>query len=172
MSIHPAYADAILAGIKRVEFRKRRLAPDVSTVLIYATLPVGRMIGAFEVLGHDVAPPDELWDRHSQHAGISKTGYREYYAQTQAAVGILIGRVQRLPQPRMLTELHGLSRPPQSFSYLSADQADDVSAWLEHAPRGKDAAWDDGAALSAVASIVAHTAEAIRATTNRLRRAV
>src|SRR3954454_6028367 len=99
MSIHPQYADAILAGTKRVEFRKRRLAPDVSTVVIYATRPVGRIVGTFEVLGHDVAAPDDLWDRHSAHAGIHAAGFREYFAQTPAAVGILIGGVQRLNEP-------------------------------------------------------------------------
>jgi hypothetical protein len=31
--------------------------------------------------------------------------------------------VQRLPQPRPIDDLPGLSRPPQSFSYLSEDQA-------------------------------------------------
>ena len=45
MSIHPRYAEAILSGQKRVEFRKRRLAPDVTTVLVYATQPVGVLVG-------------------------------------------------------------------------------------------------------------------------------
>ena len=43
MSIHPVYANAILTGDKKVEFRKRRLAADVTHVLVYATAPeIGR----------------------------------------------------------------------------------------------------------------------------------
>jgi predicted transcriptional regulator len=172
MSIHPRYADAILAGTKRVEFRKRRLAPDVSTVVIYATQPVGRIVGTFEVLGHDVAPPAELWDRHGAHAGISVTGYDEYYAQTPAAVGILIGSVQRLSQPRPVTDLPGVNRPPQSFCYLSSAQATDVRSWLPQEGRSGPPSQPPITAPSAVASIVARTTEAARAASEWLRRAV
>ena len=172
MSIHPQYADAILAGTKRVEFRKRRLAPDVSTVVIYATQPVGRIVGTFEVLGHDVAPPAELWDRHGTHAGISLTGYDEYYAQTPAAVGILIGSVQQLSQPRQVTDLPGVSRPPQSFSYLTRAQANDVQTWLQRAPQDTDRTHSVSGPPSVVASILVRTADAIQAATSLLRRAV
>jgi predicted transcriptional regulator len=172
MSIHPQYADAILSGTKRVEFRKRRLAADVSTVVIYATQPLGRVVGIFEVVGHDVASPAELWDRHSTHAGISATGYRKYYAQAQSAVGILIGGVQRLPQPRPLSDLPGVSRPPQSFSYLSASQATDVRSWLQHSPRGTDTARGPATAPSLVASLLARATGAARTATDLLRSAV
>lgn len=168
MSIHPRYADAILAGTKRVEFRKRRLAPDVSTVVIYATRPVGRIVGTFEVLGHDVAVPDALWDRHSAHAGIHAAGFRAYFAQTPTAVGILIGGVQRLNEPRLVTDLPGVSRPPQSFSYLSAVQATSVRAWL----RAQHHSEFGDAPRSAIASFVDRTIEAVHATAGRLLRAV
>ena len=52
MSIHPGYAEAILSGRERAEFRKRPLAEDVRTVLIYATAPVSAMSGWFTVQGH------------------------------------------------------------------------------------------------------------------------
>jgi predicted transcriptional regulator len=172
MSIHPQYADAILAATKRVEFRKRRLAADVSTVVIYATRPVARIVGTFEVLGHDVAAPEELWNRHSGHAGISATGYRAYYAQTSAAVGILIGAVQRLPEPRQLAELPGVSRPPQSFSYLSAAQATDVAMWLKTVPPDVDTRGAADAIRVAVTSFVTKSVETVQATAELLRRAV
>jgi predicted transcriptional regulator len=118
MSIRPQFASAILAGTKRVEFRKRRLAPDVTTVLIYATMPVGRVVGAFEVAGYDVASPTAVWDRHKQHAGISRAGYREYFRGARAAVGILVADARRLAQPVRLTDLDERLTAPQSFVYL------------------------------------------------------
>ena len=172
MSIHPQYADAILAGTKRVEFRKRRLAADVSTVVIYATQPVGRILGTFEVLGHDVAAPDELWDRHSAHAGISAAGFRAYYAHTPTAVGILVGDVQRLPQPRQVTDVPGISRPPQSFRYLSTAQAVDLRAWMEPTPADPAAGPSPDGLRSTVASFLAKTTETVHRRTDRLRRAV
>jgi predicted transcriptional regulator len=172
MSIHPQYADAILAGTKRVEFRKRRLAPDVSTVVIYATRPVGRIVGTFEVHGHDIAAPEELWNRHSAHAGISATGFRAYYAQTPAAVGILIGDVRRLPEPRRLADLPGVSRPPQSFSHLSAAHATDVQTWVEPAPSEPDTGDATGVLRPVIASFLAKTVGPVDTTVDRLRRAI
>src|SRR5690606_16414773 len=40
MSIRPEYAERILAGTKRIEFRKRPLASDITDVIVYATTPV------------------------------------------------------------------------------------------------------------------------------------
>lgn len=119
MSIKPQYAEAILAGTKHVEFRKRRLAPDVTTVLIYATMPVGRVIGAFEVAGYDIASPTAVWNRHHEHAGISRAGYRDYYRGHASAVGILVKDARRLAAPLRLTDLDERLIAPQSFVYLA-----------------------------------------------------
>ncbi|NTW39444.1 MAG: hypothetical protein HGA44_06075 [Cellulomonadaceae bacterium] len=119
MSIRPPFAEAILAGTKLVEFRKRRLAPDVTTVLIYSTMPVGRVVGTFEVAGYDVGSPTSVWERHKTHAGISRAGYRDYYRGTASAVGILVRDARRLARPLRLAELDELLSVPQSFVYLT-----------------------------------------------------
>lgn len=121
MSIRPQYAEAILDGTKLVEFRKRRLAPDVTTVLIYATMPVGRVVGAFEVAGYDIASPSSVWERHKGHAGISRAGYRDYYRGARSAVGILVKDPRRLARPLTLAELDEALPVPQSFVYLTID---------------------------------------------------
>lgn len=118
MSIRPPYAEAILAGTKHVEFRKRRLAPDISTVLIYATMPVGRLVGIFEIAGYDVASPTALWDRHKGHSGIARSAYRDYYRGTRTAIGILVRDARLLPRPLKLTELDSALIAPQSFAYV------------------------------------------------------
>ena len=63
MSIHPRYADAILDGTKVVEFRKRALAGDISTVLVYATAPVRRLVGTFQLSATLTASPRDLWQQ-------------------------------------------------------------------------------------------------------------
>ncbi len=50
-SIHPQYAEAILAGTKSVEFRRTPLADDVTHVVVYATAPTKMVVGIFEVDG-------------------------------------------------------------------------------------------------------------------------
>ncbi len=63
MAIRPHFADSILAGRKRVEFRKRRFSRAVSHVIIYATEPVKRVIGMFEVKSVSDGPPARVWRR-------------------------------------------------------------------------------------------------------------
>ncbi|WP_187365071.1 hypothetical protein [Cellulosimicrobium cellulans] len=118
MSIRSGFAEAILDGRKGVEFRKRPLAGDVTTVLIYATVPVGRVIGAFEVAGQEIASPTALWERHKQHAGIPRAAYREYYHGKRSAVGIIVSDARRLARPLALRELDPGLAAPQSFAYL------------------------------------------------------
>lgn len=118
MSIRPQFAEAILDQSKLIEFRKRRLAADVTTVLIYATVPTARIVGVFEVAGQEVASPTALWERHKRHAGIARAAYREYYRGKSSAVGILVRDARRLARPIPLQELDVTLRAPQSFAYL------------------------------------------------------
>lgn len=147
MSIRPQYADAILEGTKLVEFRKRRLAPDVTTVLIYATLPIGRVVGSFEVAGYDVGSPAAVWERHKNHAGIARAGYRDYYRGTRSAIGILVRDPRRLSRSISLADLDPTLPVPQSFLYLALNpRASDM--------RPSGAVWD---ALTGASDLVAPT---------------
>lgn len=127
MSIHPGYAEAILSGSKRVEYRKRRLASDVKVVLIYATAPVQRVVGRFTVSHHLVDTPAGLWERTGDVGGISKEAYMAYYGDSTSAVGIVISAVARFEQERSLRDLKPALSPPQSLLYLASDMSSAVS---------------------------------------------
>jgi predicted transcriptional regulator len=73
MAIRPDYAQKILSGDKRVEFRKTRLASTISHVVMYAPNPIQRIVGFFKVFGIGQAAPDELWRRHQRHGGIERS---------------------------------------------------------------------------------------------------
>ncbi|WP_280406358.1 ASCH domain-containing protein [Nocardia brasiliensis] len=118
MSIHPQYAKAIVCGKKRVEFRKRPLARDVTHVIVYATAPVKAVVAAFEVKGQQVLPPSELWRRFRMVGGISKRDFFAYYADGVAGVGIEVGKVFTPPEPLSLCGDFGIARPPQSYQYI------------------------------------------------------
>jgi predicted transcriptional regulator len=118
LSIHPEYADAIFDGEKGVEFRRSRLAPDVSVVLVYATQPVGRVIGWFEVEEVVEASPTRLWDDFSRSGGIARRAYRSYFRGARRAFGIVVRSPQRFATPQMLDEVLPGTRPPQSFQYV------------------------------------------------------
>ena len=124
MSIRPEFAEAILSGEKVVEFRKRPVADDVSHVLIYATMPVGSLVGWFAVRGQTTMSPKGLWSTFRAVGGISKSRFFEYYDQREHGTGILVDTAARFPEPVPLTELGTSLRPPQSFQYLTPAQAD------------------------------------------------
>jgi predicted transcriptional regulator len=121
MSIHPRFAEAILAGDKQVEFRKRRLAPDVELVLIYATAPIQRVVGYFRIADQVVAAPDRLWERTGHGGGISRQYFDEYYGDSEVGVGIEVQQAVRFERARRLDELDPGLAPPQSFQYVSSD---------------------------------------------------
>lgn len=123
MSIHPAYADGILRGRKRVEFRKRPVGDDVTHVLIYATAPISAVIGAFTVAGQETMEPEGLWSRFHSVAGITRRRFFDYFSGRSTGTGILVAQVLQPVAPLSLTDDLGVRRAPQSYQYLPAEAA-------------------------------------------------
>ncbi|RUP27851.1 MULTISPECIES: hypothetical protein [Mycolicibacterium] len=118
MSVHPQFAEAIMDGRKKVEFRKRPLADDVTVVWVYATAPVQRIIGYFEVDGMHTAHPTDLWRKFQKVGCIDRVAFDRYYAGTSTGAGIAIRRAVRLDEPALIAELLPSGVPPQSFAYV------------------------------------------------------
>jgi predicted transcriptional regulator len=123
LSIHPEYAHGILAGTKRVEFRRRAFGQPVTHVVVYATAPESSVLGYFTVAGVDIASPRELWKRHGGHGLISKEKFLNYFAGRAAGYAIRVGDVVRLANPQRLRAATGHETPPQSFAYVSPRKA-------------------------------------------------
>lgn len=123
MSVHPQYAEAIMDGRKTVEFRKRALAEDVTVVWVYATSPVQRIVGYFEVGSMVTASPRILWRRFKRVGCIDRITFDRYYANSAFGAGIQIQEVTRLAAPMAIGELLPSGVPPQSFAYVRHAQS-------------------------------------------------
>lgn len=134
MSIHPNYASAILRGEKRVEFRKRRIADDVTHILLYATVPVAAIIGAFTVAGQATSTPDRLWQIFGEVGGISYDQFTHYYRSLAEGTCIQIGQVFLADEHLKLTTAFGMSRPPQSFQYVDAEHTQSLLECMRPIP--------------------------------------
>ena len=75
MAIHQRYADAIMDGEKRVEFRKRRLADDIEVVWVYATAPISKVVGHFSIDEVVQGTPQDIWDRFGAVGVIERTAF-------------------------------------------------------------------------------------------------
>lgn len=122
MSIHPVYAEAIFQGTKTVEFRKRRLADDIKTVVVYATAPVSRVLGTFDIDEIVEDSPEAIWSRYGDHGVIGQTAFFDYYEGKEVAVAIVVEEVTSFDEPLALSEVEPNSTAPQSFAYLQRDQ--------------------------------------------------
>ncbi len=118
LPVKPRYAEQIMDGTKRVEFRKRIWKSNVDTVIIYASSPVKRILGYIKVSKVKEGTPDEIWKSYYPVGGISKEDFKTYFADHRGAVGIEIGSVHRLARPLRPADA-GIHGPiPQSFKYV------------------------------------------------------
>lgn len=123
LSIRPEFADAIAQGVKRFEFRRYAFAREVTVVLVYATSPVGLVVGEFDVRSVIRAPLPELWRRTKHAAGIDETVFLRYFAGRDAGAAIEVGQFRAYAVPYSPLEVLG-TRPPRSFRYLDSENTE------------------------------------------------
>ncbi len=118
LSIKPEFVEKIFDGTKKYEFRKSLFRRrDVKYVIIYASAPIKRVVGEFEIddiLSDDI---DIIWERTKKFAGISKAFYTSYFHHRAKANAIRIGRVIKYDRSKSLSDFD-IQHAPQSFRYI------------------------------------------------------
>lgn len=118
LSIKPEFAFKIFDGTKKFEFRKVIFKnPNVKTVVVYASSPVQRVIGEFEIEDILSSAPNEIWRQTKQYSGISEDFFYEYFAGRKIAHAIKIKNIKKYRQPLNLQANYNVV-PPQSYVYL------------------------------------------------------
>lgn len=121
LSIKPEFADRILSGEKRFEFRKAVFKNDsVKTVVIYATLPVGKIVGEFDIEEVLEARPSKLWKATRAYSGITKAFFEQYFNGREKGYAIRVKTATRYHEPLDLQSVVPNGVAPQSFRYLPA----------------------------------------------------
>jgi predicted transcriptional regulator len=119
LSIKPKYADLIFDGTKKFEFRRTIFKNEnIKTIVVYASSPVQKVIGEFEIetiLNDDLVL---LWKQTKKHAGIDKQYFFEYFINKEKGYAIKIKKTRKYRKPLCLREDFNLL-PPQSFLYLN-----------------------------------------------------
>lgn len=118
MPVKPQFAQLIMTGEKKVEFRKVRFLKQVSYIVVYASSPIQKILGFFEVSHIDEGSPKYLWKRYRSVGGIIYKEFKAYYANSVSGIAIGIGRVCTLRHAIPLTKLSDSLVAPQSFVYL------------------------------------------------------
>src|SRR6266496_4486265 len=117
LSIKPEFANKIFDGSKRFEFRKTIFKNDkIRKVIVYASSPVQKVIGEFEIekiINHDI---DTLWNITQHLSGISEQYFYQYFANKEHGFAIQIKKAKKYKNPKCLRADYNLL-PPQSFAY-------------------------------------------------------
>lgn len=118
LSIKPEFANKIFEGTKKFEFRRSIFKnPKVKKIVVYASSPIQKIIGEFDIgyiLIHDL---DTLWHKTKSHAGISEDYFFEYFIDKGLGYAIKIKSPKLYKEPRCIRQDYNLF-PPQSFLYL------------------------------------------------------
>ena len=117
LSIRPEYARAIFSGDKRFEFRRVVFKRPVDVVVVYATSPIRKVLGEFDVKQVVSDSVDQLWENTKKRAGIDRQKFFNYFSNVETGFAIEIGETRQYEEPLCL-DCHFGVRPPQSFQYL------------------------------------------------------
>lgn len=118
LSIKPEFALKIFGGSKKYEYRRIIFKRgEVTAIVVYASAPIGKVIGEFKIgdILHD--EPGRLWRKTRKHAGISKKEFLDYFANATRGYAIKVKSCEIYDTPLSLNSLM-VSSPPQSFVYL------------------------------------------------------
>jgi predicted transcriptional regulator len=118
LSIKPEFANLIFNGTKKFEFRRSIFKnADVTTVVVYASSPMQKVIGEFEIENIINDELDSLWATTQKYAGIEKDYFYQYFVDKVNGYAIKIKNTKIYQQPLSLKDDFNL-HPPQSFLYL------------------------------------------------------
>jgi predicted transcriptional regulator len=119
LSVRPIYADAILDGAKKFEFRRVLFRhPDVRRIVLYASRPVQKVVGEFDLADILTMRPSDLWATTATWSGIERRVFDEYFHGRTTAHALKVRNPIRYRRPKDLWQHLGLWTPPQSFRYL------------------------------------------------------
>ena len=130
LSIKPAHVEAIVAGDKVSELRRKRpMVPTPITAFLYSTAPVSSVVAMCEVYESTTALLEALWLHVRETGHVTKDEFESYYSGLSVGTALSLRCVTpwtRHVRLNELTAVLGNSPPPQSFRYLDSAQVDEL----------------------------------------------
>jgi predicted transcriptional regulator len=119
LSIKPQFVEKIFSGDKKYEYRKVIFSrTDVTTIVVYCTSPVGKIVGEFKIGKILKDTPEDIWQQTKRHSGVEKEFYDEYFKNRESAYAI--GIIEPLLYEYPINPYNDVNFvAPQSFMYLN-----------------------------------------------------
>lgn len=119
LSIKPEFVEKIFSGEKQFEYRKSIFKRnDVDTVVVYSTMPEGKIVGEFSIESIIIEEIDNLWEETKSLSGISHDFFMSYFNNRRTGYAIKIKEATRYNQPIQPFLEYEDFKAPQSFRYI------------------------------------------------------
>jgi len=120
LPVKPQYAEKLMDGTKRFEFRRRPMRSDVTHIVIYASSPWKKILGVVNVKSIESGSVHAIWKSTKEWAGISRSVFLSYFEGSELAYAIEIDPSQTLTLQRQVNpkEIDKNFVVPQSFMYV------------------------------------------------------
>lgn len=120
LSIKPEFVEKIISGEKKFEFRKSLPKREgITTVVVYSTMPVGKVVGEFKVKNTYSYDPEYLWEKTKEFSGITKNFFDEYFSARALAHAFEIDSFKLYDEPLVISDVLSSGTPPQSYCYIN-----------------------------------------------------
>lgn len=121
LSIKPKYAQAIISGTKKVEFRKKIFKRPISKIYIYSSSPTKKIIGYFTFSRIIEETPSKLWTRYKSVGGIDKEDFFDYFQNNEKGFAIVIDHVEKFKKEIDPIDIFDTFNAPQSYFYVKGN---------------------------------------------------
>ena len=118
LSIKPEFVNQIILGNKKYEYRKKIFKKNVDTVVIYATKPIGKLIGEFKISKILKDTPNNIWNETHKYSGITEDFFMNYFCNTDSAFALQIENFYEYDTPIDPYMVNKNFYPPQSYMYI------------------------------------------------------
>jgi predicted transcriptional regulator len=118
LPIRPIHVSKIRSGEKRYEYRRTLPRQLPSSILIYETTPVKKVVAIASVAGIIQDTPETVWKITHTCSGISRDYFNTYFDNCSRAYAYELDDVLWLERQKDLLEF-GIARAPQSFCYIN-----------------------------------------------------
>ena len=126
ISLKPSYADMVFEGRKKAELRRRIVSQAENTyVFVYVSSPNMELRGGFRIGRVWSGPPEEVWKRVRDFAGIPKQDFDAYFQGNSVAHALEVKDVWEFEEPIGLDALRNLFDSfvvPQSWRYVRIEE--------------------------------------------------
>ena len=121
LSIKPKFAESIINGRKKYEFRKNAFSKrNIGRVYIYSTNPIKKIVGIFRISKIIEDKPINLWRQLKDDAGVSEEEFFDYFRNREIGFALEIVEVEKFENPVDPKIMFPNFVPPQSFCYLKS----------------------------------------------------